>query len=364
MPSSPRATRATWWWVTRVSPRRSRGRSVTAAPEVVEVEPVERSRPRETLEHRGVASHVARQAGGAVVAEVDLVGEQLEVEGVVVGPRVEAGDEVDRTAQRVGEQPRRGGDSRAAAEEWRGDEARRAERGRRPAIAEDGDELAALDRRAHREHGAQRVVGERDDAGLAAGGERAEDAVDPLGVGEIDDDVDRDVELLGAAAHDVEAAEVSAEQEDAAAGLAGLDEQVVVALLEAEAVPLAGEEEQAVEADLREGVEVADDAGEPGAFADALQIVARRAAGEAAHDRVVQHDQVEEPAGDAATERAREQDEEPDAEDGARLGDVAPLGHCNRRSRARTGQLSSRSTPSVHSRTCAAAINSVSTMPR
>src|SRR3954471_11466274 len=115
--TSPRATRSTSRWVTPASPIASRGRSVTQAPEVIEVEPVERGRANEALEHRGVASHVARECGGAVVAEPDLVGEQLEVQLVAVRPGVEAGDEVHRAAQRVGEQPGAGGELRVGAEQ-------------------------------------------------------------------------------------------------------------------------------------------------------------------------------------------------------------------------------------------------------
>src|SRR5688500_15046148 len=107
-------------WLTRVSPIQTCARSITTAPEIEEVEPVQGRGPDVGLEHRRVGLRVARQCSPALLAvESYLVREQLELQSIVIGAGIEPGDEVDRALQRVSEQPRAGREQRVVAEESR-----------------------------------------------------------------------------------------------------------------------------------------------------------------------------------------------------------------------------------------------------
>ncbi len=274
---------------------------------------------------------VASEGRLALVAvQPDLVGQELEMQRVVVGAGVNPGDEVDRASERVCEQPRAGREGGGCPEELRHHDPRmagRANLGARRPIAENGHEFPAVDRCPDLEHRAHRVRTERDQPGIQVGGERAKHAIHTLGIREIGHDIDRDAELFRTTAHDLEASEVSTEQQHPTAGLRDLNERLVISVLEAKRIPLPGQEEQPVQADLCERVEMADDVRERRAMADAAKVIARGTASAPANDRVVQRDDVEKPAGDAAPERTREQHEHADRKHRPGLGDLAPVSH-------------------------------------
>src|SRR5688572_14469451 len=240
-------------------------------PEIIEIEPVVRRAPAIVLEPPGIAlqqrldHRLARGAG-----ELFHARQALEVDLVAVAPAVEAEHERDRALQHRGDADRAGRELGVVAEEAAGHRAAALDR----AVREQAHDLPARQRGLDLQYRVH--LAEPDDLRFQLGRDALEDFAGFPGVLLVHHHVDLEPPRPAGGAHDLETADVGAEQHAALPRREHFRDELGAVHADFEPVDLAPEEVEPVERDRREHVVVTEGVREAGlAPQRAAQIIAR-----------------------------------------------------------------------------------------